>query len=505
MKFTFFYRFSLRSKLTALVALLLVSVLFSISGAYYIINRVKIGGLIYKGIELKTRRLDLLDRTRVNASLLNSTLKTQVFAGYDPDSRSSLSAKMARIDAVFKKMAGNFRPDSTPGHLYCGSCHSLAFASEVKEYDARALTAWDQMKQDVKYKMLPALGGGNNKTAQAVFAGAYSSHFHKVMDNTRQEIKALRGALGAVRTTMNHEADHLLLYYTLAGLVSMAALIGLAVLLVEMIARVIRHEAGQLTEGSSHITGEIQATTSLSRANADMATEMAASLEETSASLEEITSMVRQTKVNSGEARNAVIKNSEVSQQTNTAMQEMRESMRNIQADSDKISTTINEIDSIAFQTNLLALNAAVEAARAGDYGQGFAVVADGVRTLAQRTASAAKNSQGLISQAILNVSKGLTTMKTVADGAKETAESSGQLSTLIDKIVQASRQQADGITTINQEITRMDEGVQKLAADSVELAATSQAVGEQLQNLHFGIEGLEQLITGKKIPARRK
>jgi len=229
-----------------------------------------------------------------------------------------------------------------------------------------------------------------------------------------------------------------------------------------------------------------------------MATEMAASLEETGASLEEITSMIRQNDLNSRESHKAVMTNSEISKKTNAEMQEMLANMQCIKADSDKISATIKEIESIAFQTNLLALNAAVEAARAGEHGQGFAVVAEEVRNLAQRTATAAKNSQDLINQAIRNVNKGLTTVATVTSSAKEALDSSESVSARIDEIAKASQQQAEGITHINQAIGQMDGSIQKLAANSEELAAASQEVEEQLHNLHYGVEDLNQLINGR-------
>lgn len=493
-----FDHYSLRFKLFGIIILMVFSLAFSICGAFYIINRVKIGGRIYNGIELKTNRVDMLARTRVNVTMLNSILKSQIYQNYDPGALSGLHSTMKRIDAVFAQMDTTLNTaPSKAGQLTCGSCHTAEHNAEVKGYSDAAAASWKVMKDDITGTILPALDKGDTGTAEDTFEGGYFDRYFKLMDNTKQEVDLLRGALESVRNDMQGQASLMLKLYTTGGLVSMALLVVIAIFFIEMIARRINNNADELGEGTRRIADETQAAAAASQANADMATEMAASLEETSASLEEITSMIRQNDLHSREAHEAVLKNSDISKQTNADMKEMQASMQRIKSDSDKISSTINEIESIAFQTNLLALNAAVEAARAGEHGQGFAVVAEEVRNLAQRTANAAKNSQDLISQAIQNVDKGLATMETVAHSAMETEESSHQVSTLIDEIAQASHQQADGISQINQAVTQMDGGIQKLAANSEELASANQAVDEELVHLQNGVDGLHVLVHG--------
>lgn len=494
-----FDRFSLRVKLFGIVFLMILSLMCSISGAYYIISKVEIGGRIYKGIELKTEQIDILAKVRVDVTMMDSILKSQIFDHDDPATLSGLNSNLKGIDAALTGMVAALNPPhNVAGQLFCGSCHSAADISGVKKFVDRTAASWAAMKSDTVNRILPALDKGDQKTARAVFEGEYSGRFYDIMHNTKREIDLLRNSLTAVRNATGNRSGLLLKLYIVGGLISMVALIGLSVLLVEVIARIISRNADQAAESTSSITDEMMGSSSATQANADLAAEMAASLEETGASLEEITLKVRQNEAHSREAHKAVIGNREVSKRTNSDMKEMQAVMQCIKSDSDKISMIIQEIEGIAFQTNLLALNAAVEAARAGENGHGFSVVAQEVRTLAQRTADAAMNSQKLISQAIQNVDKGLTTMKTVAHSARETEESAQQVSNLIDKIAQGSHQQADGISQINRAVIQMDDGINRLAANSEELATFSKAIDEQLQDVQGVVDNLHLLIKGR-------
>jgi methyl-accepting chemotaxis protein len=160
------------------------------------------------------------------------------------------------------------------------------------------------------------------------------------------------------------------------------------------------------------------------------------------------------------------------------------ETMEEINASSRKIVDIISVIDGIAFQTNILALNAAVEAARAGEQGRGFAVVATEVRSLAQRSAAAAKEIKSLISDSVAKVESGSVLVNEAGDTMREIVESVQRVTGMINEISAAGEEQRSGIEQVSQAVGQMDQVTQQNAALVEEAAAASQALQEQAQEL---------------------
>ncbi len=235
------------------------------------------------------------------------------------------------------------------------------------------------------------------------------------------------------------------------------------------------------TESISTATGEIASgNTDLSQRTE----EQASSLEETASSMEELTSTVRQNADNARQANQLAAGASEVAVKGGTVVGQVVQTMSSINDSSKKIVEIIGVIDGIAFQTNILALNAAVEAARAGEQGRGFAVVATEVRTLAQRSAAAAKEIKELINDSVTKVEEGTRLVDEAGSTMDEIVSAVKRVTDIMSEISAASQEQSSGIEQVNQAVTQMDEATQQNAALVEEAAAAAESMKEQAHAL---------------------
>ncbi|QJE02109.1 HAMP domain-containing protein [Massilia forsythiae] len=212
--------------------------------------------------------------------------------------------------------------------------------------------------------------------------------------------------------------------------------------------------------------------------------QQAAALEETASSMEQLTSTVKQNADNARQANTLALSASSVAAKGGTVMTEVVSTMGAINTASARIADIIGVIDGIAFQTNILALNAAVEAARAGEQGRGFAVVAGEVRSLAQRSASAAKEIKSLIDDSVRSVHHGSQLVDQAGATMGEIVTGVSRVTDIMAEIMSASQEQTTGIEQVNRAITQMDQATQQNAALVEQASAAAQALREEADEL---------------------
>jgi methyl-accepting chemotaxis protein len=273
-------------------------------------------------------------------------------------------------------------------------------------------------------------------------------------DLSRRIDADLRGVFGDMKASTNRTVDQI------------AATVGA----IQTGAQAIDAAASQIAVGNQELSQRTE--------------QQAASLEETASSMEELTSTVHQNADNARQANQLTISAAEVASQGGEVVGQVVHTMSGISESSRRIVDIIGVIDGIAFQTNILALNAAVEAARAGEQGRGFAVVASEVRSLAQRSATAAREIKTLIDDSVEQVGIGSQLVEQAGRTMQDIVSSVKQVAGLVADISQASQEQSAGIDLINQMITQVDEGTQQNAALVEEAAASARSLEQQSGHL---------------------
>lgn len=220
--------------------------------------------------------------------------------------------------------------------------------------------------------------------------------------------------------------------------------------------------------------------------------EQASSIEETAASMEELTSTVKQNAGNAESANQLARDASNVAEKGTRVVRQVVDTMGSITHSSKKIVDIISVIDGIAFQTNILALNAAVEAARAGEQGRGFAVVASEVRSLAQRSATSAREIKKLIEDSVADITSGSQLVATAGSTMDELMTGVNNVATLMNEIMSSSQEQSLGIEQVNVAITQLDNTTQQNAALVEQVSAAAQAMQEQTLQLETVVSGFK-------------
>jgi methyl-accepting chemotaxis protein len=338
----------------------------------------------------------------------------------------------------------------------------------------------------------------SHKSAEAIDV------FHKVADPAFDEFSDAADKMRTFNVASGNAASGNIA--TMSASAVRGLVIGMLILLVVSAAvvrvivsinRILKTMVRDMTSGTSHLTSGAGQVSTASQAVARGASDQAASLEETSSSLEEMSSMTKKTADTAHLASQLSAEAKTSSDRGNQAMTKMTDAIDGIQKASSETAKIVKTIDEIAFQTNLLALNAAVEAARAGESGKGFAVVAEEVRSLAMRSAEAAKTTSSLIEGCVNSSRNGVVIAQEVGTTLADIQQSVEKVNALIAEIAAANQEQSQGIGQINDAMQRMDKVTQGNAASSEESAAAAEELSSETEQLRSVVVALRTLVQG--------
>ena len=435
-------------------------------------------------VETVTQRSDQLQRAlSIQTALykIESSEKTILWAGLDNDKSLYDSSKKAVLEQY-----GAAQKDIE------GLTSSLADGSDVDA--ARVLRDSLGQWQAAHAQVIALSDAGGFSAAQQLITTSVTPVLRGAEDAAQRMVRRLDDAVSRANT--ESATSYLQSRYLTGVVLVLALLVAAAVVwLVRRINDSLSRVSRELGEGAQLVVDASSQMSSSAQSMAQGAAEQAASLEENSAAMQEMATMTRKNADNSRQAAALMGEAARVVENANGALQDMVSSMTSIKESSNRVSKIIKTIDEIAFQTNILALNAAVEAARAGDAGMGFAVVADEVRNLAQRSAQAAKDTAGLIEEAMTSANEGSRKVEQAAGGFAAITERVTEVKGLVDKVSDASNHQALGIDQVLQSIRQMERVTQTTAATAEESAAACEQLNAQADVTMRVVQRLETMV----------
>jgi methyl-accepting chemotaxis protein len=267
--------------------------------------------------------------------------------------------------------------------------------------------------------------------------------------------------------------------------------------------RPFRAIAAELRAAADQVSAAAEQVSAASQSLASGASQQAASLEETGASLEEMSSMAKRNAEASGQVNTLMTQDAGANlRQINERMASMEKTVTEASQASQETAKIVKTIDEIAFQTNILALNAAVEAARAGEAGMGFAVVAEEVRNLAQRSAHAAKETQHLIERSSAKTADTLTLYAEMSKLIAQNTSIVGKVTKLASEVASASNEESEGVNQVNTAVAQIDKITQSNASGAEETAAAAEELNAQAHSLRASVTQLQALVGGGNGPA---
>ncbi|MDI1247680.1 MAG: methyl-accepting chemotaxis protein, partial [Lacunisphaera sp.] len=429
------------------------------------------------------------------------------------DRARAMQLDVLRIQDAFTDVSATRLKDEMAPAFAAAEQHRLAFLQGVARFqeDAGADPALRQLMVRLSDALnLYSKAGREMATAFVTQGTEQGQELMKPFDQASNQLSELVEGLvqehvAEFNTGLNdavQQQQQLSRWMLGVGLTLAGCSVALALYFIRATGAAMLEIAGSLDEGSIQVAAAAGQVSTSSQSLAEGASEQAASLEETSASLEELSSMTKRNAESAQQAKQVAGTTRSSADTGARQMQAMQTAMEAITTASGDIAKILKTIDEIAFQTNILALNAAVEAARAGEAGAGFAVVAEEVRALAQRCATAAKETAIKIDDSVTKSRQGAQISAEVAQSFGEIQQGVRQLDALVAGIATASGEQSQGIGQVTAAVSQMDQVTQANAAHAEETAAAAEELNAQAAVLKEAMRELHRLVGGSTPPA---